>query len=64
MSRYCCMNDTTLIENLKAAEEEYAASPIGIREISKKYGFQRQVFTGWLLAKWKGAADCQKRQSV
>lgn len=40
-----------LINNLKLAEKEYANSPIGIREISKKYGFQRQVFTGWLLAK-------------
>ena len=61
MSRYCCMNYTTLIENLKAAEEEYVASPIGIREISKKYGFQRQVFTGWLLA--KGISVENKRAS-
>lgn len=45
------MNNTSLIKNLELAEEEYANSTIGIREISKKYGFQRQVFTGWLLAK-------------
>lgn len=45
------MNNTILINNLELAEKEYANSSIGIREISKKYGFQRQVFTGWLLAK-------------
>lgn len=45
------MNNAILINNLELAEKEYANSSIGIREISKKYGFQRQVFTGWLLAK-------------
>ena len=44
------MNDM-LIKNLTAAEEEYAQSPSSIRELSEKYNFPRQTFTGWLLAK-------------
>ena len=36
---------------LEEAEKEYASSAKGIRELSKKYNIQRQVFTGWLLAK-------------
>ena len=36
---------------LEEAEKEYASSTKGIRELSKKYNIQRQVFTGWLLAK-------------
>lgn len=55
------MNNTVLIENLRKAEEEYANSAIGIREISNKYGFQRQIFTGWLLA--KGYEIINKRAS-
>lgn len=45
------MNNNMLINNLTAAEEEYAQSPASIRELSDKYGFPRQIFTGWLLAK-------------
>ena len=36
---------------LEEAEKEYASSAKGIRELSKKYNIQRQVLTGWLLAK-------------
>ena len=44
------MNDA-LIKDLTAAEEEYAQSPISIRELCQKYPVQRQTLTGWLLAK-------------
>ena len=47
--RYVYMND--IIAKLEGAEKEYASSFIGIREVSKKYNIQRQVLTGWLLAK-------------
>ena len=46
---YVYMND--IIAKLEGAEKEYASSFIGIREVSKKYNIQRQVLTGWLLAK-------------
>lgn len=39
------------IEYFKEAEQEYASSAIGIRELAKKYNFDRSVFTGWLLAR-------------
>lgn len=43
--------NNTLIKDLTAAEEEYAQSPISIRELCQKYPVQRQTLTGWLLAK-------------
>lgn len=39
------------VKNFEIAEKEYATTTIGIRELAKKYKFDRCVFTGWLLAK-------------
>lgn len=39
------------ITQYELAEQEYANSSISIRELADKYNIQRQVFTGWLLAK-------------
>lgn len=39
------------IKKYELAEQEYVNSPIGIRELSKRYNINRAVFTGWLLAK-------------
>lgn len=39
------------IKHFEEAEQEYATSAIGIRELAKKYNLDRSVFTGWLLAK-------------
>ena len=40
-----------IINNLKEAEQEYASTFLGLREIAKNHNVQRQVLTGWLLAK-------------
>lgn len=45
------MKRSECIEIYELAEQEYANSAIGIRELSKKYCIDRSVFTGWLLAK-------------
>lgn len=39
------------IKQYELAEEEYANSIVGIRELVKTYKLDRGVFTGWLLAK-------------
>ena len=39
------------MEKLILAEKEYLDSKLGIRELSKKYSVNRQVLTGWLMAK-------------
>ena len=45
------MNRILQKEKYELAEKEYANSCKGIRELSKQYNIDRQVFTGWLLAK-------------
>ena len=45
------MKQNECVEKLELAEQEYANSSKGIRELSKKYQLERQIFTGWLLAK-------------
>ena len=40
-----------IINNLNEAEKEYASTFLGLREIAKNHNVQRQVLTGWLLAK-------------
>ena len=42
---------TIKLNNFVLAEEEYANTSSGIRELAKKYNINRQVFSGWLLAK-------------
>lgn len=45
------MNNLETMRSLELAEKEYATSNTSIRDISKKFGVQRQILTGWLLAK-------------
>ena len=58
---YSIMKRNEMIKAYELAEQEYANSAIGIREISKKYCIDRSVFTGWLLA--KGYTIQNKRSS-
>ena len=39
------------MNELILAEKEYLTSKLGIRELAKKYSVNRQVLTGWLMAK-------------